>query len=148
MSENINPLQQLLDQWDLDSIMDPTEPGKEILNIPKLHAKYLRILIKHSALSKSTDQKLISLKKEKLDYYNGRMSQEELEKRGWKPFKFILKTDIKEYIDADKEILELTRIKSIHDEMVTCCQSILREINNRSYALKSYIDWEKFIQGQ
>jgi len=27
------------------------------------------------------------------------------------------------------------------------CQSILKELNNRAWELKSFIDWEKFIQG-
>lgn len=142
-----NPIQSLLDSWDIDSVMDSTEPGKELLNISKLHAKYVRILTKHSTLSKKTEQDLIVLRKRKSDYYNGRMGQEELEKWGLKPFKFILKGDVREYIDADQEVLELGRRKMVHDEMVSCCNSILKELQSRTWQLKSYIDWERVIMG-
>jgi hypothetical protein len=37
--------------------------------------------------------------------------------------------------------------KIMHDEIVDVCQSILKELNNRAWELKSFIDWEKFIQG-
>jgi hypothetical protein len=148
MSEQTeNPLENLLAMWDVDSTMDSTELGKELINIPRLHAKYIRILTKHSSLSRKTAIDLTEVKKRKLEYYSGRMSQEDLDKYGLKPFKFILKSDINDYIDADEEVVKLQRKKAFHDEMVSCCNSIMREINNRHYSVKAAIDWEKLIMG-
>lgn len=128
--------------------MNPTEPGEELLKVPRLHAKYVRIMSKHSLLSKKTEQDLVTMRREKYDYYNGRMDQEKLEKLGLKPFKFMLKGEIKDYVDSDPNILKKQAKKIAHDEMVKLCESILKEINNRTWQLRSYMDWERFIQGQ
>jgi hypothetical protein len=37
--------------------------------------------------------------------------------------------------------------KAYHDEIVELCTSILKELNSRTYQLRSLIDWEKFIGG-
>ena len=145
---NKNPLKQVLDLWDIDSIIDSTEPGKELIKIPTLHAKYVRIMMRNIILSKELEQQLLALRKLKWDYYNGRLTQEELEKYGWKQFKFILKSEIKDYIEADNDVLKIMTQKTLHDEVVSCCQSILKELQSRTYQLRSYIDWEKTIMGQ
>lgn len=143
-----NPIEELLKTWDIDSVINETEPGAELLKIPALHAKYVRVLSKHSLLSKKADQDLIKLKRQKYDYYNGRMDQEELQKLGLKPFKFVLKGEVKDYVESDKEILDQQRVKAVHDEMVQLCQSILKELNSRTWQLRSYMEWERFIAGQ
>ena len=51
-------------------------------------------------------------------------------------------TDI-EYINALPEVIAA---KNKLDN-VEVCQSIMKELNNRAWELKSFIDWEKFIQG-
>jgi hypothetical protein len=35
----------------------------------------------------------------------------------------------------------------LHEEIVYVCQSILNELHSTTSQLKSFIDWEKFIQG-
>ena len=37
--------------------------------------------------------------------------------------------------------------EQLHEEIVEVCQAILKELNNRTWELRSFIDWEKFIQG-
>ena len=51
-------LEELLEMWRKDSDIDRTEPGKALLDIPKLHSKYLNILSKHRLLAKEADFKL------------------------------------------------------------------------------------------
>jgi len=148
MSDPKTPLELLLDNWDEDAKMNSTEPAKELLRIPALHAKYVRKLSQYSLLTKKTDIELARLKKRKWDYYSGRMDQDTLNKYGLKPFKFVLKGEVKDYVDADDEILELIRKKVNYEEIVSICNSILKELNSRTYQLRSFIDWEKFISGQ
>ena len=45
-------IEQILEFWKSDAEMDQTEPGKELLKIPKLHNKYLSILVKHKMAGK------------------------------------------------------------------------------------------------
>jgi hypothetical protein len=50
-------------------------------------------------------------------------------------------------LESDDDLSKHLAAKIMHDEIVDVCQSILKELNNRAWELKSFIDWEKFIQG-
>ena len=141
-------LEQILKYWEADADMDQTEPGKELIKIPKLHNKYLSILTKHKIASKKAHFDYLRMRKIRLDYYAGRMSQEELSEHGWEPFSFILKTDVNAYLEADTNLIKLLEKKVYHEETVSVLESIMNELKNRHWQLKSFIDWEKFIGGQ
>jgi len=143
----MSKLDDLLEEWRKDSDIDRTEPGKELLKIPKLHSKYLDILSKHRLLSKESEFKFNKMKKLKWEYYTGKLDNDELSKHGWEPFPFVLKSDITTYLESDDDLNRYQAQKIMHDEIVEVCQSILKELNNRTWEIRSYIDWEKFIQG-
>jgi hypothetical protein len=86
-------LEQILKYWEKDSVMDQTEPSKEIIKIPMLHSKYLNILTKHKIASKKAHFDYLRMRKVKWEYFTGKMSQEELNEYGWEPFQFALKSD-------------------------------------------------------
>jgi hypothetical protein len=140
-------LQKLLDMWAGDSNIDRTEPGKELINIPKLHSKYLNILSRHRLLSKQSEFKYNKIRKIKWEYYTGKLDSDQLKEYGWEPFPYTLKSDITTYMESDEDINKHLVKKIMHDEIVDVCQSILKELNNRAWELRSFIDWEKFIQG-
>ena len=143
----MSKLDELLTMWAKDADIDRTEPGKALLDIPKLHSKYLNILSNHRLLSKQAEFKYNQMKKLKWEYYTGKMDDAELKKYGWEPFPFVLKSDITTYLEADEDLNKFLAQKSMHDEIVEVCQSIMKELNNRAWELRSFIDWEKFIQG-
>jgi hypothetical protein len=94
-----------------------------------------------------TSYEIADLRKIKWEYYNGKMSQEELDKRGWEPFRFVLKTDISTYMDADPDMVKLQQKKSYHEETVAVCASIMKELGNRTYQLRDHMTHERFIGG-
>jgi len=141
-------LEQILEFWNVDADMDQTEPGKELLKIPKLHNKYLTILVKHRLASKKAHFDYLRMRKLKWEYYTGKMPKEELEEHGWSPFQFTLKSDISTYLEADNDLIRLLEKKISHDETVSVLESIMKELNSRTYQLKDFIAWEKFIGGQ
>ena len=141
-------LQQVLDYWKKDAEIDQTEPGKELIRIPVLHSKYLNILSQHKFAAKKAHFDYLRLKKIKLDYYNGRMSQDELKEYDWEPFPFVLKSDISSYLESDNDLIKLLEKKIYHDETVSVIESIMAELKQRAWELKSLIDWERFIAGQ
>ena len=140
-------LDDLLEMWRQDSDIDRTEPGKALLDIPKLHSKYLNILSQHRLLSKQAEFKYNKMKKLKWEYYTGKLDDDELKKYGWEPFPFVLKSDITTYLDGDEDLNKYKASKIVHDEIVEICTSILKELNSRTYQLRSFIDYEKFING-
>ena len=140
-------LEELLEMWRQDCDIDRTEPDREILNIPKLHSKYLNILSRHRLLSKEAEFKYNKMKKTKWEYYTGKIDDDELQRRGWEPFPFVLKSEINTYLDSDEDLNKYLANKVIHDEITDLCVAILKELNSRTFQLRDYITWQKFIQG-
>ena len=140
-------LEQVLKHWEKDAVIDSTEPGKELLRIPTLHNKYLNILTQHRIASKRAHANYMRMKKTKWEYYTGKLSQEELEQYGWEPFPFTLKSDISVYIESDSDLIKLLEKKMYHDETVSVLESIMNELKQRTWQIRSFIDFEKFING-
>ena len=46
------PLEDIMKQWEKDSDVDSTEPGKEIIRIPLLHNKYNKYYINKYYINK------------------------------------------------------------------------------------------------
>jgi len=141
-------LEEVMEKWERDSKVDSTEPGKEVIRVPVLHNKYLKILSQHNLALKKAQMDLAKMRKVKWMYYNGKLTQEELEKFGWEPFPFTLKADLGTYMDADDDIQRLKAKTYLHEECVSFTTSVLKELNNRTWQLRSFMDWEKFIMGQ
>jgi len=141
-------LEQVLENWKRDSEIDQTEPGKELIRIPILHNKYLTILTKHKIATKKAHFDYLRMRKIKWEYYTGKMSQEELEEYGWEPFQFTLKSDITTYLEADADLIKLLEKKVYHEEVVSVIESIMSELKSRTFQLRDFISWEKFIGGQ
>lgn len=142
-------IESLMDEWSKDCVMDELEPGKELIRIPNLHAKYLRILTHHNLVVKKVMSDYNRLKKIKWEYYSGDLNNpEDLEEYGFEPlYKKILRQDIPTYIDSDEQLNNLLVKKVLHQEIVDVCTSILKELNGRTWQLKSYIDWTKYTGG-
>lgn len=140
-------LEELLEMWRKDSDIDRTEPGKELTNIPKLHSKYINILSRHRLLAKESEFKLQKIRRLKWEYYTGKLDDDQLKKYGWEPFPYVLKTELNTYLDSDDDINKVKAALTLHNEIVEVCQAIIKELNNRTWELRSFIDWEKFIQG-
>jgi hypothetical protein len=74
---------------------------------------------------------------------------EETRAKGWvlPPQGKILKNEVQMFIDADKEIIDLTLRISLQKEKVDFVESIIRMIQNRNFSLKTALDFEKFKNG-
>jgi lysyl-tRNA synthetase class II len=140
----------LMEEWVKDSAWDETEPQKAMANIPKLHAKYLRIMTHHNLLVKKLYAEYNTRRKIKWEYYSGDLNNpEDLEKYGLEPMmKKVLRADLSHYLDSDTELNNILLKKVIHEEIVEFCKNVLKECNNRTWQLKEYMSWERFVGGQ
>ena len=141
------PLDEIMRHWEKDSNVDSTEPGKEILRVPLLHNKYNKYLTLHTLSARKCAFEYDKVKKLKWEYYTGKLDEDELQKLGWEPFRFTLKSDINVYLDGDDDLNKLKRKKSYHEESAKFCENVMKELQSRTYQLKAYMDWERFIQG-
>jgi hypothetical protein len=139
----------LMDEWSKDSSIDLTEPSKELQKIPSLHSKYLRIMTHHNLVVKKMMSEYQELRRVKFSYYSGDLNNpEDLQKYGYEPMtKKILRADISVYLDSDKELNNILLKKSLHEEITDFCKSVLKELNNRTFQVRSIIDWEKYVGG-
>lgn len=143
-------IEALMEEWSKDSGYDETEPQKAMSNIPKLHSKYLRIMTHHNLIVKKLSADYNSRRKIKWEYYSGDLNNpEDLEKHGLEPMmKKVLRADLSHYLDSDTELNNILLKKVMHEEIVDFCKSVLKELNNRTFQIKAYMDWERFIGGQ
>ena len=105
------------------------------------------ILVKHKLASKKAHFDYTRMRKIKWEYYTGKFTQEDYELHGWEPFDLKLKSDVGTYLEADNDLIKLLQRKMVHDETVSVVESIMGEIKQRSWQLRSFIDWERFISG-
>lgn len=141
-------LTELLETWKGDSEIDLTNPGRALLDIPKLHSKYLDILSSYREGLRKLEVDLKRLRKVKWEYYMGRLDEETLRSNNWEAFPYVLiKSDVGIYLDGDSDLGRYYNRKAFYEEMIECCISIMKELNSRTYQLKAYIDYEKFIGG-
>mgnify|MGYP000532844702 CR=1 FL=1 len=141
-------LDEILSEWRKDSEIDRTELGEEALKIPKLHSKYYNIYATERLQLRKLETDFKVLQKLKYEYFSGTLDYEELKDQGWEPNNLkILRADIPQYIDSDKDIIELTLKIAYQKEKVEFLDNAIRTLNTRGYNIRAAIDWEKFKVG-
>lgn len=141
-------IEDIIAEWDIDCKIDRTDLGGEQQKIPKLHNKYYKFLVPEKLKLRRFEAKMKELKLEKYEFYTQGPTEETI-KKGWKlpPKGMILKADIPMYMEADKDIIELSLKIGYQQEVVEFLDSILKSFTNRGYNTRSAIDWERFIAG-
>ena len=141
-------IEEILNLWKDDVNIDPTELSSESLKVPKLHHKYYQILVRERLILKKYKEDYKSLKLDKYEFYTQGPSEETI-KKGWElPSKgLILKPDIPLYMDADKDISNLSLRIGLQEEKISLLESIIDSIMKRSYLINSAIEWQKFTMG-
>lgn len=134
--------------WAADCHWDQTEPHTALNNIPRLHAKYLNIHSWHSFYVKKLKKDYTKTRFFWLEYYRGdhNTNEELLEQHKLEPFDKEAGKDINQYIDSRKELIDMLTSIDYNDQIVDYCDKVLKEINSRTWQLRSYIDYLKWAQ--
>jgi len=144
----MSKLEDLEKLWSNDCKVDKSELDNEALRIPELHSKYYKLYIREKISLRSYEEDSKKLYKDKWEYYNGKLSQEELKEKGLEQFPLkILRQDIEVYIQADKDIIENNLKLAIQKEKVDFLENIIKNINSRGFYIKSAIDFLRWTQG-
>lgn len=141
-------LDQIAEEWRKDSSIDSTELGVESLRIPELHSKFLKIYFDERRKLKGYEFQSKEMFLKKHEYYNGKMSEEELKEMQWEPFvKRLMKNEIDLYLESDKDIININMRIVGQREKMDFLEEVLKNINQRNFQIKNAIDWKKFTQG-
>ena len=142
-------LDDVVEMWKKDCKIDETELSLESLNVPSLHAKYLKIYSNEKLKLRSLNLKKKDLKVRLSDYYKGDLNNpEDLKEIGREPWpKKVLKQDLYDYVEGDVDMIALNTKIVYQEEFVDVLTEIIKSINGRGYVIKNSIDFLKFTMG-
>lgn len=140
--------EEIFDEWKRDSEIDQTDLGNESLKIPKLHHKYYMMLLSERSSLRKLEAQMKQLKLSKYEFYS-QGHTEETKRLGWElpPRGIILKADIPMYIEADKNLIDLSLKIGVQGEKVDFLDSILKTLQTRNFLIKNAIDFLRWTNG-
>ena len=144
-------LEQVLEQWAADSQLPKNNLDETSRQTPALHAKYLALLSNAKLKMKKAEMDQKVLLKQKWLWYNGKMSQEQMEQLGWSYDPLdglkIMKGEMDYYYDSDKEIQESELKIQYLKTMIDTLNEIVNNLNWRHQTIGNMIRWRVFEAG-
>ena len=141
-------LDDIFAEWEQDSHIDRSELGEEALKIPKLHFKYYKIFTNERLVLRKLEADMKELKLSKNEFYTMGPT-EETHAKGWRlpPQGKIIRSDVHNYIEGDKDIIQLSLKIGVQHEKIDLLESIIKSLTNRGFNIKAAIEFEKFKVG-
>jgi hypothetical protein len=144
-------IEKILLEWQSDSVINDNKLDQTSVNTAKLHAKYLQWLSLAKLQLKKAQINQKSLLKDKWLYYNGKMSQDQIESRGWDYDPFdglkVMKGDMDYYYDSDKDIQKTEEKIAYFKTLVETLQEIVETLRWRHQTIGNIIRWKQFEAG-
>ena len=144
-------LENILELWKKDSVIDDMKLDEASRESAKLHSKYLELHSVARLKLKKLELDFKPILRDKFMHYNGKLSQEELQEKKWDPDPLngltVLKGDMDKWYDADPIIQEHQLKLAMQEEIVNCLKEIMDNIKWRHQNIKNMIEWRKFTSG-
>jgi hypothetical protein len=139
-------LEKLQEMWKKDSVIDTDLYCEESTKVPQLHMRYMEFFNTYSLMKKEREFELNQLVRDKWLYYKGKAPSTIYKEM---PFdlKLTTKEEIMMFIDADEDIKKLHYKIAYIEQTLVFLESVLKQINNRTFQIKNAIEWEKFKNG-
>jgi len=144
-------IEDVLDRWKTDSEIDELKLDEASQQSARLHAKYLEMLSVTRLQLKRKEAEFRVLLKDKFLWYNGKMSKDEMDARGWDydPLNGlkVLKGDMDRFYDSDSDIQNAQMKIDYLKELVSTLEEIMGNIRWRHQNIKNMIEHRKFTSG-
>ena len=144
-------IESLLEMWKKDAQIDEMALDEASRESAKLHSKYLDLYSKSKLKLKKLELDFKPLLRDKFLHYGGKLSQDELDAKGWEydPLNglTVLKGDMDKWYDADPIIQEHQLKLAMQEEIVNCLKEIMDNIKWRHQNIKNMIEWRNFTSG-
>ena len=140
---NLDDIQSM---WEKDSQIDKDNLHDESLKIPALHAKYHEMFNTILLLRKKAEQQRKNIRHERYEFFSGKADPEVYVETPF-PKKIRDKDTMQKYLDADENMKNINLKIDYYETQISYLESILKQINNRTYQIKNAIEWNKFIAG-
>lgn len=144
-------LAAILSAWKKDGSITPLNLQSGITDQPELFERYMNEYREANQLVFQLEQKLELTKSVRIKYFEGKMSKEEIDTRGWKydPFEGekVLKAEIKKRVEIDDEVLSVKANLKEAEILKGAIRDILDQIKFRTQTIKTMMDIIKFQRG-
>lgn len=128
-----------------DSILDISKLDRDSLNVPYLQGSYINLYSSENGKLKTLELDLRELRFQKFIYYDGQGTGADYQENplNHKP----LKTHIQKYIDADADVIAFERRLLVQRIKVDAISDFVKSLTQRTFLIKSAIDFLKFTNG-
>ncbi len=145
-------IEQVLEMWKKDSIIDDLKLDDTTVKMARIHSKYLELITISKMGKKKKDLEYKTLLKDKWLYYNGKLSKEQIDMFQWEydPFGGLnkpLKGDMNYYYDADTDIQKMQARIEYDKILIETLEEIISTIRWRHQNIGNIIKWRAFEAG-
>lgn len=141
-------LDEIFENWTVDSKISKTELDDESIRTSLLHSKYLKMYSTEKLTLYKLEAEYKSLLKLKTEYFAGTLDTQTIKEKGWEPNqKIILKGDINIHIEADQDIQKISLKMGLQREKIYALESILKSISNRGFQISTAVNYMKLMNG-
>ena len=138
-------------EWNEECSINDIELDVTSLDVPRLHAKYSEYLTDWKLVEKRLNLKYKELLKNKWLWYNGKLSQQEMDDLGWSydPFNGlkIMKGDFNYFFESDKDLQAIRGKMDTAKVTIEYLIEIIDMLKWRHQTIKNIIEWRKFMAG-
>lgn len=142
-------LDEMQQMWETDCEIDDNYLGENATLTPKLHAKYVKLLVNTKLKHTKLQADYLLLRKNKFRYYRGELSRDELTELGWSQWQGVkpLKNEMDEFLQGDSELVTLKIKIDYLETMIYFLESVLGQIKSRDWQIKTAVEWKRFLAG-
>jgi hypothetical protein len=142
-------LSEIMDNWEVDSVINKAHLADEALKGGQLHSKYMNILVRENLMltKKKTEYNELLMQKYVL-YTEGAHDLATQKAHPYLPKSGkVLKSEVEKYLNADASMIDKTIELASQQEKVDFLRSIIKFIEKRSFDINNAIDHQKFMAG-
>jgi hypothetical protein len=142
-------IEDVLTEWKKDAVIVENQINKELLKSPMLHAKYLEYYVYFKAKLGAAEKKYNRMAWVKRKYFRGEMELAELQKYGWSQWQGLkpAHSELNQLLDMDQDMNELGEAVASYKTSVSAVEYIMKQVQGRDWALKSLIEYTKYLSG-
>lgn len=142
-------LEELLQEYEKDAAISDTKLDLESIKTPKLHHKYLTLLMGFRMKRVQRESLVNEQRTLRFRYYRGELSREMLQELGWQQYQGVkpLKNEMEEILKGDPILAKTKKELDYLNEMIYALEEILKQIKARDWNIRNSIEFKKYQAG-
>ena len=142
-------LEALHNLWNTESQIDFSQPDSVIRNIPILHHQWWQRYTTERLQYVAVKQEYDKLRHKRMEWYTGRLDDVERKNLGWDPQPLrLVRGEVDAYLNADPLLFGLQGKVETQETKLKFLEDVIKQVNQRSFLVKNWIEWQRFSQGQ